>query len=147
MAEIQFQKRVHKQYINGKIDLGTIVEFLVYVNMLTWPVAIVGWVTSMIQQAEASQKRINEFLNQQPEIENPSLEPIKLEGKISFTNVHFTYPDTGITALKGVSFCLKPGEKLAILGKTGAGKSSPVGPLSDTLQDVSILPPFPTSLV
>ena len=113
-----------QQYINGQIDLGTIVEFLVYVNMLTWPVAIVGWVTSMIQQAEASQKRINEFLNQQPEIENPTLEPLNLQGTIHFKDVYFTYPDTGITALKGVSFSLKPGEKLAILGNTGAGKST-----------------------
>ena len=112
------------QYINGRIDLGTIVEFLVYVNMLTWPVAIVGWVTSMVQQAEASQKRINEFLGQQPEIVNPSQEAFQLKGEVVFDNVHFTYADTNIHALKGISFSLEPGKKLAILGNTGAGKST-----------------------
>lgn len=112
------------QYIDGQIELGTIVEFLVYVNMLTWPVAIVGWVTSMVQQAEASQKRINEFLSQEPEIVNPSQQEFHLSGAIAFKNVQFTYPDTNITALKGISFSLKPGEKLAILGNTGAGKST-----------------------
>ncbi len=112
------------QYINGEIEFGTIVEFLVYVNMLTWPVAIVGWVTSMVQQAAASQKRINEFLNEQPEITNNIQEATNIEGSIEFKNVKFTYPDTNITALKGVSFKVKQGQSLAILGNTGSGKST-----------------------
>lgn len=112
------------QVISGQIEIGTVVEFLIFVNMLTWPVAIVGWVTSMVQQAEASQKRINEFLGQQPEIVNPSSADFTLTGAVSFKDVQFTYPDTNITALKGVSFSLEPGQKLAILGNTGAGKST-----------------------
>lgn len=113
------------QYINGEItELGTIVEFLIFVNMLTFPVAMVGWVTSMIQQAEASQKRINEFLNEQPEIENNNKIPAEIKGKIEFKDVTFTYPDTGITALQNVSFVINPGETLAVLGNTGSGKST-----------------------
>ena len=95
-----------------------------YVNMLTWPVAVVGWVTSIIQQAEASQKRINEFLKHEPEIQNNELNDSKIEGNIEFNNVFFTYDDTNITALKNVSFSLKKGETLAILGNTGSGKST-----------------------
>ena len=113
------------QYINGEIaDIGTIAAFLIYVNMLTWPVATVGWVTSIVQQAEASQNRINEFLKKTPEISNPSNTPFKLKGKIEFKNVSFTYPETGIKALDNVSFTLNPGETLAVLGKTGSGKST-----------------------
>ncbi len=113
-----------KQYIDGVIDFGTIVEFLIYVNMLTWPVAIVGWVSSMVQQAEASQKRINEFLNQKPEILNQVAEHRRVEGHIVFDKVSFTYPDTGIKALDEVSFSVSPGETLAIIGHTGSGKST-----------------------
>lgn len=112
------------QYIEGTIELGTIVEFLIYVNMLTWPVAIVGWVTSIVQQAEASQKRINEFLKQEPKIVNEQPQPTPVTGSIRFKNVRFTYPDTGITALDGVSFTVEPGQTLAILGNTGSGKST-----------------------
>jgi len=113
------------QYINGEIeDIGTIAEFLIYVNMLTWPVATVGWVTNLVQQAEASQKRINEFLKQEPEIKNKTAEQTQIDGNIEFNNVTFTYPDTNITALNNVSFSLKKGETLAILGKTGSGKST-----------------------
>lgn len=113
------------QYINGEIeDIGTIAEFLMYVNMLTWPVATVGWVTNLVQQAEASQKRINEFLRQKPEIKNNALKPTQIEGNIDFKDVTFTYPDTNITALSKISFSLKKGETLAILGKTGSGKST-----------------------
>ncbi|MCF7569339.1 ABC transporter ATP-binding protein/permease [Sabulilitoribacter arenilitoris] len=113
------------QYINGEIDsLGTIAEFIIYVNMLTWPVATVGWVTSIVQQAEASQKRINEFLKIEPEIKNTISNHTKITGDIAFNNVSFTYDDTNIQALKNVSFNINEGETLAILGKTGSGKST-----------------------
>ena len=113
------------RYINGQIaEFGTIVEFLIYVNMLTWPVAVVGWVTSMVQQAEASQKRINEFLETEPSIENLVEESTPVAGNIEFNHLSFTYPDTGITALKDISFTVKPGETLAIVGNTGSGKST-----------------------
>ena len=112
------------QYINGQIGFGTIVEFLIYVNMLTWPVAIVGWVSSMLQQAEASQKRINEFLKEKPEITNTATHRSKIEGAIAFDKVGFTYSDTNITALTDVSFNINPGETLAIIGNTGSGKST-----------------------
>ncbi|WP_347374894.1 ABC transporter ATP-binding protein [Aequorivita sp. Q41] len=113
------------RYINGQIEeFGTIVEFLIYVNMLTWPVAVVGWVTSMVQQAEASQKRINEFLKTEPSIQNLVEEKTPVLGNIEFNKLTFTYPDTGITALNDVSFTVKPGETLAIIGNTGSGKST-----------------------
>ncbi len=113
------------QYINGEIEsLGTIAEFIIYVNMLTWPVATVGWVTSIVQQAEASQKRINEFLKIEPEIKNTIKTHTQITGDITFKNVSFTYDDTNIQALKNISFNIKEGETLAILGKTGAGKST-----------------------
>jgi len=123
------------QYINGVISIGVIAEFIMYTNMLTWPVAIVGWVTSTIQQAEASQKRINEFLNQKPEISTITEEIIPIKGTIQFKNVSLTYDDTNISALKDISFNVNPGETLAILGKTGSGKSSIlnlIGRLYDT---------------
>lgn len=113
-----------RQYIDGQIDFGTIAEFLLYVNMLTWPVATVGWVTSMVQQAEASQKRINEFLKEKTEIENHGDAPVNIQGDIKFDHVTFTYDDTNITALKDISFHVKSGETLAIIGKTGSGKST-----------------------
>lgn len=113
------------QFINGEIEnLGTIVEFLIYVNMLTWPVAVIGWVTSMVQQAEASQKRINEFLNEVPEIKNHITQETPINGKIEFNKLTFTYPDTNITALKNISFTINPGETIAIIGNTGSGKST-----------------------
>ena len=113
-----------QQYINDEIQIGTIIEFMLYVNMLTWPVAVVGWVTSMIQQAEASQVRINEFLEQVPEIQNNNTKPTLLKGKIAFKDVTFTYDDTNITALKNINFSVEAGETIAILGKTGSGKST-----------------------
>ncbi len=113
------------QYINGEItSVGTIAEFVLYVNMLTWPVAVVGWLTSIVQRAEASQKRINEFLGQVPAISNQSEEKHTINGKIEFRDVTFTYEDTNITALNGLSFIAEPGQTLAILGKTGSGKST-----------------------
>jgi len=119
-----------KQYINGEIPIGVIAEFILYVNMLTWPVAVVGWVTSMVQQADASQKRINEFLQEVPDIQNNSTKPFKTEGNVAFNNVSLTYDDTNIQALKNVSFSVKPGETIAILGKTGSGKSSIINLIS-----------------
>lgn len=114
-----------KQYIDGEIEsLGVIAKFIIYVNLLTWPVATVGWVTSVVQRAEASQKRINEFLKIEPSIKNNTDEHSVIQGNIEFKNVSFTYPDTNIQALKGISFTLKKGESLAILGKTGSGKST-----------------------
>jgi ATP-binding cassette subfamily B protein len=112
------------RYIEGTITLGVIAEFIMYVNMLTWPVAVVGWVTSIVQEAEASQKRINEFLKHQPEIVNTNENPTQINGEIEFKNVSFTYDDTNIVALKNVSFNIKQGETLAILGNTGSGKST-----------------------
>ncbi|MCF6213103.1 MAG: ABC transporter ATP-binding protein/permease [Flavobacteriaceae bacterium] len=113
------------QYINGKIEsLSIIAEFIIYINMLTWPVAVVGWVSSMVQQAEASQKRINGFLNVKPEIENTQVNSSVINGTIEFKKVSFTYDDTHITALKNVSFKIDSGKTLAILGKTGSGKST-----------------------
>jgi ATP-binding cassette subfamily B protein len=112
-------------YIDGRItSIGTIAEFILYVNMLTWPVASLGWVSSMVQEAEASQKRINEFLKIEPEITNTNNERTPVQGEIVFDNVSFTYEDTNIRALQNVSFSVKDGETLAILGKTGSGKST-----------------------
>ena len=114
-----------QQYINGEIaELGTIAEFIIYVNMLTWPVASVGWVTSLVQQAEASQKRINVFLKQKPSVFNTEKQPSIIKGKIEFKNVHFTYKDTNIEALKGISFTVEQGKTLAVIGKTGSGKTT-----------------------
>jgi len=126
-----------QQYINGEIDsVGVIAEFVLYVNMLTWPVAIVGWLTSIIQRAEASQKRINEFLKIIPEIQNEVDEDTPIAGKIEFRNVSFTYDDTNITALKNISFTIEEGQTVAILGKTGSGKST-ILDLVARLYDVS----------
>ena len=112
-------------YIQGDIkSIGTIAEFILYVNMLTWPVASIGWVSSLVQEAEASQKRINEFLNVSPQIKNKAKENTIIQGEIEFRNVSYTYEDTNITALKNISFKVKKGETLAILGQTGSGKSS-----------------------
>ena len=112
-------------YINGSIEsIGTIAEFILYVNMLTWPVASIGWVSSLVQEAEASQKRINEFLKIDPEIKNKAKSASEIKGNIEFKNVSFTYEDTNILALNDISFTIKKGETLAILGKTGSGKST-----------------------
>ena len=110
--------------MDGYITLGDVAKFIMYVNILTWPVAVIGWVTSIVQQAAASQARINEFLNEVPEIKNNSKTPSEIKGNIKFSNVSFTYDDTNKTALKNISFELEQGKTLAILGKTGSGKST-----------------------
>ncbi|MCF8453171.1 MAG: ABC transporter ATP-binding protein/permease [Pedobacter sp.] len=112
------------EVMNGNITSGNIAEFIVYVNQLTFPVMSLGWVTSLIQRAAASQKRINEFLNTKPEIISVDGEKTELKGNISFKNVNFRYPDTGIQAIKNISFEVKSGEFLAIIGRTGSGKST-----------------------
>jgi len=112
------------EVMKGNITPGNIAEFIVYLNMLTFPVIALGWVTSLIQRAAASQKRINEFLKQQTEIKSPDVPAQHIEGKITFDDVSFIYPDTGIQALSSVSFTVNPGEMLAIIGRTGSGKST-----------------------
>jgi ATP-binding cassette subfamily B protein len=121
------------QYINGEIELGVLAEFIIYINMLTWPVATVGWVTSIIQQAEASQKRINEFLAQDPEIKDSDGTKLKLVNyNIEFKDVNLIYDDTNIHALKNLSFKINKGKTLAIMGPTGSGKSTLLQLLSKT---------------
>ncbi|MVN22731.1 ABC transporter ATP-binding protein [Mucilaginibacter arboris] len=112
------------EVMKGNITAGNIAEFIVYVNLLTFPVLSLGWVTSLIQRAAASQKRINEYLQTVSEIDQPKAPEIDIKGNIEFKNVSFTYPDTGITALKEVSFSVAPGELIAIIGRTGSGKST-----------------------
>lgn len=113
-----------KKVFAGEITTGIIAEFILYVNMLTWPVASIGWVTSIVQRAAASQMRINEFLQTKPKIVNPTNGHMQVRGKICFENVSYTYPDTGLMALKGISFEVNEGEAFAIVGHTGAGKST-----------------------
>lgn len=110
--------------IKGNITVGNIAEFVIYVNLLTWPMASLGWVSSLVQRAEASQARINEFLDEKPQIVSPNNENLIIKGKIEFKNVSFTYPESGTQALKNVSFEVNPGETLAIIGRTGSGKST-----------------------
>jgi ATP-binding cassette subfamily B protein len=113
-----------QEVINGSITAGNIAEFIVYVNMLTWPVTSVGWVTSLVQRAAASQKRINEFIETEPEITNPTTGEFNFDGRIEFKNVTFTFPNTGIKAIENLSFKINKGDTLAIVGKTGSGKST-----------------------
>ncbi len=112
--------------VQGEITPGNIAEFVIYVNMLTWPVTAIGWIASIVQQADASQGRINEFLNTRPAIENgqgvDNTQPLK--GEVTFDRVYFTYPDSGIKGLSNVSFQLRPGQKMAIIGRTGSGKTT-----------------------
>lgn len=114
-------------YINGagNIGLDTIVEFVIYINMLTFPVSAIGWTASMIQRAATSQKRLNEFLHTKPSIQDPidSIKP-KIQGNIQLENVNFIYPNTGIHALKDFNLTIEAGEKVAIVGKTGSGKTT-----------------------
>ena len=113
-----------KQYINNEIDLGVLAEFIIYVTMLTWPVATVGWVTSIVQQAEASQKRINEFLKEKSKISNKCNKKYNLEGKVEFNNITLVYPETKIIALNKLSFEINVGKSLGIIGNVGSGKST-----------------------
>ena len=115
-----------QEYIAGNITKGNILEFVIYINMLTWPVTAIGWVSSIIQRASASQERINEFLNTKSKIKNPTDKIEEVKGDIEFNNVSFTYPESGINALKNISFKVKQGETLAIVGRTGSGKSTVV---------------------
>jgi len=114
------------QVAKGNVTTGNIAEFIIYVNMLTWPVTSLGWISSLIQQASASQKRINEFLETKPAVVNPAGngQQEKFRGQVTFEDVRFVYPDTGILALDGISFNLLPGQKLAITGRTGSGKTT-----------------------
>ena len=112
------------QVFNGDVSTGNIAEFIIYVNMLTWPVTALGWITSIIQRAAASQKRVNEFLQTKTDITSRKNLEREINGKIVFDDVSFTYPDSGIQALKNVSFEVKPGESIAIVGTTGSGKST-----------------------
>jgi len=110
----------------GDLELGHIFQFVFYVNLLTWPFASIGWVTSLVQKASASQTRINAFLDVEPNISSPET-PVRsgdIEGRIAFRQVGLTYPDSGITALDGVDFTLEPGQTMAVIGRTGSGKSS-----------------------
>lgn len=113
------------QAINNEISLGNIAEFIIYITMLTFPISAIGFTANMIQRAAVSQRRINEFLDTEPSIANPTDAVSKpLEGKIVFENVSFTYPHTGIQALKNINIVINKGEKVAIIGKTGSGKST-----------------------
>jgi ATP-binding cassette subfamily B protein len=121
--------------INGNITFGVIAEFIIYVNLLTWPVTSLGWTSSLVQRAEASQKRINEFLRTTSNLISEKNLIREIQGKIEFNHVSFTYPDTGIKALKDISFVVNPGESLAIIGTTGSGKST-ISNLISRLYDV-----------
>jgi len=112
------------EVISGSLSYGNIAEFIIYINMLTWPVTSLGWITSIIQRAAASQKRINEFLQEKNSILSREKIIEEIKGEITFQNVSFTYPDTGIKALKEISFSVRPGETLAVIGSTGSGKST-----------------------
>lgn len=125
------------RYAEGKLSIGVIAQFFMYLNMLIWPFTSLGWVTMLIQRAEASMARINEFLKQKPEIQNSVEHPTPVSGKIEFKNVSYTYKNTGIQALKDVSFTVERGQSLAIMGKTGSGKSTIVLLLARLLQPTS----------
>jgi ATP-binding cassette subfamily B multidrug efflux pump len=124
------------EVINGSLTIGNIAEFIIYVNILTWPVTLLGWTSSQVKRAEASQKRINEFLKATTDIVSEKKLEREIAGKVEFKSVHFTYPDTGVHALKNISFKINPGESLAIIGTTGSGKST-VANLVSRLYDVT----------
>ena len=112
------------KYINNEIEIGVLAEFIIYVNMLTWPVAVVGWVTSIVQQAEASQKRINEFLEEKPDIIDGKGVKCKINGSIEFNNVSFLYPETNIKAINKINLKIPAGSTIGIIGNIGSGKTS-----------------------
>ena len=124
------------EVINGSLTFGNIAEFIIYVNLLTWPVASLGWTSSLVQRAAASQKRINEFLKTKTELFSEKNLKHSIAGKIEFRNVSFNYPDTGIKALKNISFEIQAGDSLAIIGGTGSGKST-ISNLVSRLFDVT----------
>lgn len=111
-------------YFAGDVSAGNITEFIYYVNLLTWPIASIGWVTSLVQSAAASMERLNEFLSEEPDFKSGDYQPSSFQGTVTFKNVSFTYPNSGIQALDNVSFTLQAGHSLGILGKTGSGKST-----------------------
>ena len=111
-------------YFAGEVSAGNITEFIYYVNLLTWPIASIGWVTSLVQSAAASMERLNEFLSEEPDFNSGDYRPSSFQGTVTFKNVSFTYPNSGIQALDNVSFTLQAGQSLGILGKTGSGKST-----------------------
>ena len=125
-----------QEVIRGTITTGSIAEFIIYVNLLTWPVTALGWTSSLVQRAEASQARINEFLDEKTDIVSRQNVEREITGDIVFDHVTFTYPDTGIQALRDVSFRIRPGQTLAVIGNTGAGKST-IAALLCRLYDVS----------
>ncbi|NVO84933.1 ABC transporter ATP-binding protein [Hymenobacter terrestris] len=125
-----------QEVIRGTITTGSIAEFLIYVNLLTWPVTALGWTSSLVQRAEASQARINEFMDQKTDIVSRQHIELDIKGEINFDHVSFTYPDTGIQALRDVSFRIRPGQTLAVIGNTGSGKST-VAALLSRLYDVT----------
>ena len=112
------------QYINNEIEIGVLAEFIIYVNMLTWPVAVVGWITSIVQQAEASQERINLFLKEEPEIKDGPGVQKEIKGALELKNVSLRYPETQIQALENISIKIPSGTTLGILGNIGSGKST-----------------------
>jgi ATP-binding cassette, subfamily B, multidrug efflux pump len=124
------------EVINGSLTIGNIAEFIIYVNILTWPVTLLGWTSSQVKRAEASQKRINEFLKVKTDIVSTKSLNCELAGKVEFKNVFFIYPDTGVAALRNISFTINPGESLGIIGTTGSGKST-IANLISRLYDVT----------
>ncbi len=124
------------QVIGGNLSFGNIAEFIIYVNLLTWPVTSLGWISSIIQRAAASQRRINEFLHEKNNIISHEEIEKEIEGHINFSDVSFTYPDSGIEALKKISFEVHPGQSLAVIGTTGSGKST-IANLISRMYDVT----------
>ncbi len=124
------------QYFDGKLSAGTIAEFILYVNMLTWPVTAIGWIASIIQEAEASQSRLNQLLHEKSNIVNQNDQVYPISGDIEFKNVTFIYPNTGVKALDHVSFKISKGQRIAIMGRTASGKST-IGELMTRMFDVT----------